>query len=851
MLKQQHSESHSSNTRGCRSYRTTMNHLRFKRQRTSGASASSASSAAGTSMRHRTASTTSSRVRSSCSLLRHRRRPRVACTTPGVAAPITAMDGAAYTSSSSPPSSASHVICAIGENLARETCIASMDLAVPIVLNVTKQCNGESFAETLAYLSILSPDEVLMNEGRKHSPLATKVVKYFDQMRKKQREQTQQSPSAPNTSNLDHDDSSTTVVKFISRALFDQTKGADLLRRLARQDTYDSTMVEEYIMLSASHAVLQYTQKALGAISFSKHCLDVRAQFGGRNRMEIDRSTLLQLELLTNAKTGKTQHSLIGTMDCTKTTVGGRLLRTNLMAPPSRLDTIHARLDLVDTFLQEEDMFYGVLRELQTLPAIDKMLTDVALIPNFKKHHHKESLHHIAGTTFASTSVASVLAGKTPDRGINTANARLASKGISSLVCIKSTLEALPSLASILADYLEKKGSNGGEIETHPRSTEATVATDRTSLLVGLGVGGTTVKALSSASRSPREQHGNILYGDQLLRAIVYALTQPELQLVRDTIANIFSESTTYSKNAHAMMHQECFALKSSSSCINDEAQNESTDDGRDIMDILREAFMRNVDDIYKSADEYAEKHGMYVTVKYSSARGYYLTMPAEVASTLPNEFIQPGKSGKFIHCTTEEIQSLNSRAQDNIQDLLLMTHERIQSALNIARSKYDALARISDAIALLDLCHSFADKVTLSKHPWTRPLLTEIPAGGGAAQIEDDGDSGIVIRNGRFGIDVIGTAKRDALGADGGYSEMIPNDTYACKSKFFTIISGINGSGKSTYLKQIGIIVLLAHCGSYVPAEHAKIPVRRLHGCLSIERVSVRLAVLPWLQHK
>jgi len=41
------------------------------------------------------------------------------------------------------------------------------------------------------------------------------------------------------------------------------------------------------------------------------------------------------------------------------------------------------------------------------------------------------------------------------------------------------------------------------------------------------------------------------------------------------------------------------------------------------------------------------------------------------------------------------------------------------------------------------------------------------------------------------------------------------------------TIISGINGSGKSTYLKQIAMIVILAQCGSYVPAEQACIPVR------------------------
>jgi hypothetical protein len=51
----------------------------------------------------------------------------------------------------------------------------------------------------------------------------------------------------------------------------------------------------------------------------------------------------------------------------------------------------------------------------------------------------------------------------------------------------------------------------------------------------------------------------------------------------------------------------------------------------------------------------------------------------------------------------------------------------------------------------------------------------------------------------------------------------IIPNDTYASGAKNLTVISGINGSGKSTYLKQIAIIA------SYVPTEEAPIPVSLL----------------------
>ena len=98
-----------------------------------------------------------------------------------------------------------------------------------------------------------------------------------------------------------------TVIKFVPRSFFDQTKGADLLRRIARADSYDASIVEEYILLSSSHAVLQYTQLCLGA-NFSKNCLHLSINAGGNSRMAIDRSSLLHLELLANSKTGKCQN---------------------------------------------------------------------------------------------------------------------------------------------------------------------------------------------------------------------------------------------------------------------------------------------------------------------------------------------------------------------------------------------------------------------------------------------------------------------------------------------------------------------------------------------------------------
>lgn len=240
-------------------------------------------------------------------------------------------------------SPAVHVVCAISENLARETCVASLDAGSATSLQVTKQGNGQTYSETLAYLEILKPNEILLNEGRRNSQLVRKIMDLYNvtpsasamdlhmehqgRRRGRQRRSQNASRSGDEPSVAQEDENSsrfgpgtgTAVVKFISRACFDQTRGAELLQRIARKETCDATLLEEYILLSAAHAVLHYTQQSLGA-SLAANSLHLSVNAGGNNRMTIDRSTLLQLELLINSRSGKVKDSLIGSIDCTKTT---------------------------------------------------------------------------------------------------------------------------------------------------------------------------------------------------------------------------------------------------------------------------------------------------------------------------------------------------------------------------------------------------------------------------------------------------------------------------------------------------------------------------------------------------
>lgn len=54
--------------------------------------------------------------------------------------------------------------------------------------------------------------------------------------------------------------------------------------------------------------------------------------------------------------------------------------------------------------------------------------------------------------------------------------------------------------------------------------------------------------------------------------------------------------------------------------------------------------------------------------------------------------------------------------------------------------------------------------------------------------------------------------------------TSFVPNDTYITPEKHVALITGANGSGKSVYLKQVGLLVFLSHIGSFLPCEKAVI---------------------------
>jgi len=185
----------------------------------------------------------------------------------------------------------------------------------------------------------MSPDEILLNEGRRNSALANKILGAYNSTSSTSSSSTSEEVGSASTSASSL--RKPVSIKFISRSTFDQTKGGErgclfeldwigfnfnfnynftltkscaslgagsavLLETIARPSTYTPELIaDEFIVLASSCAVLTYAQHSLGAV-FAPLTVSLRLNCGElTKKMTIDPATVKNLEILANARNSK------------------------------------------------------------------------------------------------------------------------------------------------------------------------------------------------------------------------------------------------------------------------------------------------------------------------------------------------------------------------------------------------------------------------------------------------------------------------------------------------------------------------------------------------------------------
>uniref|UniRef100_A0A6Q2ZI71 DNA mismatch repair proteins mutS family domain-containing protein n=1 Tax=Esox lucius TaxID=8010 RepID=A0A6Q2ZI71_ESOLU len=263
-------------------------------------------------------------------------------------------------SSSVTTATAASVIVAVveGRGLARgEIGMASINLKCPEMV-LSQFADTGTYAKVITKLHILVPLEILMPDTASEKGKGTKLYSLI----------TENFQSVGFTA--------------IQRKYFNERKGLEYIQQLCAPE-YSTVIMEvqvKYYCLAAAAALLKYIEFIQNSVYAPK---SLKVIFRGSEQTAmIDSASATNLELVVNNRDHRSEHTLLGVLNYTKTPGGERRLRSNILEPLLDFDTINMRLDTIQELLQDEELFFGLKNAIGHFLDIDQLLSVLVQIPN-------------------------------------------------------------------------------------------------------------------------------------------------------------------------------------------------------------------------------------------------------------------------------------------------------------------------------------------------------------------------------------------------------------------------------------------------------------------------------------
>ncbi|KAL0395130.1 UNVERIFIED_CONTAM: DNA mismatch repair protein MSH4 [Sesamum latifolium] len=522
--------------------------------------------------------------------------------------------------------------------------------------------------------------------------------------------------------------SSTTKV-MMARSCFDDTRGAVLVKNLAAKEPsalgLDTYYKQYYLCLAAAAATIKWIEAEKGVI-ITNHSLSAGVSIYQSSLHHLASrvvtypdGSVQNLEIIEPMHsslwgTNNKKRSLFHMLKTTRTVGGTRLLRANLLQPLKDIDTINARLDCLDELMSNEQLFFGLSQALRKFPKeTDKVLCHFC----FKQK-------------------------KVTNGVLAIDNSRKSQILISSIILLKTALDALPLLSKALKD-------------------------------------------------------ANCF----LLRNVYKSICENEkFASMRERIGGVIDEDVLHARVPFVARTQQCFAVKAGI-------------DG--LLDIARRSFCDTSEAIHNLANKYREEFKLpNLKIPYNNRQGFYFSIPQkDIQGKLPSKFIQVIKHGNNIHCSSLELASLNVRNKSAAKECYIRTEFCLEALMDAIREDVSVLTLLAEVLCLLDMIvNSFAHTISMKPvDKYTRPQFTS--------------DGPLAIDSGRHPI------------LESVHNEFVANNIFLSEASNMIIVTGPNMSGKSTYLQQVCLVVILAQIGCYVPARFATLRV--------VDRIFTRMGTM------
>lgn len=197
--------------------------------------------------------------------------------------------------------------------------------------------------------------------------------------------------------------------------------------------------------------------------------------------------------------------------------------------------------------------------------------------------------------------------------------------------------------------------------------------------------------------------------------------------------------------------------------------------------------------------DERASTGLSGLKVGFNRVFGYYLEVTQSQLARVPERYQRKQTLTGAERFITPELKEFEGKILHAEEESLRLERELFESLGIEVRKQTTALQDLASALAGLDFLQALAEAAAGGR--WVRPTLSEEPV--------------LHIRDGRHPV------VEQALGA----GKFVANDTdIEAAVRPVTILTGPNMAGKSTYLRQVGLIAVLTHLGSFVPAREAEV---------------------------
>ena len=691
-----------------------------------------------------------------------------------------------------------YLICII-ENYAREVGISAYNYRTSEYF-ITQYIDTENYINTLTMINYWRPIEIVMNQKSEESSLYKTIHKTFKNA----------------------------YIGFLPRNKFNMDYGKEIYMKSNVRELSLIDLNTKYVCMASLAGLFNYLEAnpdyyITDSYNIHFHYLE--------SHLNISFNTTLDLELLMNRKNNKIYGSLFSLFTC-KTIGGWRLLRSNILQPFTKETQIKERQDKIEELKQNPDLYSFIRDSLFCFREIEIYITKL-LQANDNKND-KDDKYFIFK------------------------NKLDAIKGIKDILCF------IPNYVKFLKSYQQSKlnpieEDESSVINNNNNNNNSITETDAFNTNIKQStINQETNKILNdnsnaNANANDIKQNINLKFlneiisfftqseFDEMFRRIddlicnetdmeteQYLAQQsqvgeegmgPDMNLDGPQKKNMKNNDVTFSgfiagmknkkkkANLYNFQGSEIFGLLKK----NDEILFLVRKGENNILDMTRKTFLDTLSQVKEEFKILKSEIGdPRMRLFYNEKKRFYISIDKKYFK--PDDFIVTRKRGNKYFCTNGPLESLGNRITDLKNDIINISYKLLEKLITYLRSNITLLYSLSGFIANLDIICAFTE-YAINNLICSKPLINDISKN--ISYIYGKNCCHPLLNR-------IHVLKNNNEGNDNYIQDnIIPNDYFFINQFNILLLKGPNASGKTTYMKQLALLIILAQIGSYVPCSY------------------------------